>query len=592
MNRWVWFTFCATLGLVLLVCAFVVPAPLRAVDGSVLEKAGRNTPALVAQGLALVRENKLGTAQVLARAAQAERVPGRESLNRAVADLAAQHPGWAVWGGPEPELEKVLGSGAGEAPGKDAAAETPSASPRVGGVRPAVEPFMTFIIRAANRQKALEFLAASPQPAVQELLRCRGLTNTAIFPPAESAAGQAFEATLAIGGLLLEQGRLTAGLSNQVFTFAWEANHAGNPQRLEQVLLAWLRLGQRFNWGQLGAFVSRIEDAETLRLQGILASQVGGELPVVFAAVQLTGQPAAIARYLMNFSQTGLRDLGAGLRFGAGGLNELLQRNQRLEAAGLAQRLAGTAPWGAVRSLAAGFCWRAPWFGLTVKWILYLAAGFFLAAALHFTRRAVSALEKPLQVRGFHVAREILFALGFLLVVLLLSEPFLAQESQRVEFTIRLRPPTVGGVVPAGPSNGKSSIMNQMSLSTLLPLLLFFVLQGLIYTACLVKLAEIRRQRVPARMKLKLLENEDHLFDAGLYLGFVGTIISLIMVSLGVIKFSLMAAYSSTSFGIIFVSIFKIFHLRPVRRRMLLEAEASAPERIGMVSAPVFTSPT
>jgi hypothetical protein len=45
-------------------------------------------------------------------------------------------------------------------------------------------------------------------------------------------------------------------------------------------------------------------------------------------------------------------------------------------------------------------------------------------------------------------------------------------------------------------------------------------------------------------------------------------------VSLGVIKPSLMAAYSSTSFGIIFVSIFKIFHLRPLRRRLLLETEA------------------
>ena len=32
-------------------------------------------------------------------------------------------------------------------------------------------------------------------------------------------------------------------------------------------------------------------------------------------------------------------------------------------------------------------------------------------------------MERPLQVRGFHIAREILFALGFLVVVLLLSEP-------------------------------------------------------------------------------------------------------------------------------------------------------------------------
>jgi hypothetical protein len=133
----------------------------------------------------------------------------------------------------------------------------------------------------------------------------------------------------------------------------------------------------------------------------------------------------------------------------------------------------------------------------------------------------------------------------------------------------------VGGAVASGKTGIKASFMEPKSLLTLL---LFFVLQALIYTACLVKLAEIRRQRVPARMKLKLLENEDHLFDAGLYVGFAGTIISLIMVSMGVIKPSLMAAYSSTSFGIIFVSIFKIFNLRPERRRLLLAAETESPQ--------------
>jgi hypothetical protein len=156
-----------------------------------------------------------------------------------------------------------------------------------------------------------------------------------------------------------------------------------------------------------------------------------------------------------------------------------------------------------------------------------------------------------------------------------LSEPFLSQESQKVDVPFRLRLSTVASVVHAGTSGVKPSIMNQVSILTLL---LFFVLQGLLYIACIVKLAEIRRQQVPPRVKLKLLENEDHLFDAGLYLGFVGTIISLILVSLNIITFSLMAAYSSTSFGIVFVSFFKIFHLRPLRRRLLLEAEAQAPE--------------
>jgi hypothetical protein len=147
----------------------------------------------------------------------------------------------------------------------------------------------------------------------------------------------------------------------------------------------------------------------------------------------------------------------------------------------------------------------------------------------------------------------------------------------------------VGKLVPAGAASTKSLFMNQLSLLTLL---LFFVLQGLIYTACIFKLAEIRRQRVPARMKLKLLENEDHLFDAGLYLGFVGTIISLILVSLNIIQFSLMAAYSSTSFGIIFVSFFKIFHLRPARRKLLLEAEAASEESVGVASRPSFATPS
>ncbi len=131
-----------------------------------------------------------------------------------------------------------------------------------------------------------------------------------------------------------------------------------------------------------------------------------------------------------------------------------------------------------------------------------------------------------------------------------------------------------------------------MNPTSLLTLVLFFVLQGLLYIACLVKLAEIRRQNVLPRIKLRLLENEEHLFDAGLYLGFCGTIISLILVSLGVIAPSLMAAYGSTSFGIIFVSIFKIFNLRPLKRKLLLESEGAGQTDRYAASASARTMPT
>ena len=183
-------------------------------------------------------------------------------------------------------------------------------------------------------------------------------------------------------------------------------------------------------------------------------------------------------------------------------------------------------------------------------------------------------------------SREILFGLGFLLVILLLTEPFLSHESQKVEFPLRLRLPLTGAAVTKTVDGQKHLFMNQKSLLTLL---LFFVLQGLLYIACLVKLAEIRRQKIPPRIKLRLLENEEHLFDAGLYLGFAGTIISLILVSLKIMEASLMAAYGSTSFGIIFVSIFKIFHLRPTRRRLLLESESSSDT--SMLVRPVHSAP-
>ena len=114
--------------------------------------------------------------------------------------------------------------------------------------------------------------------------------------------------------------------------------------------------------------------------------------------------------------------------------------------------------------------------------------------------------------------------------------------------------------------------MNKLSL---LSLIVFFVIQALIYVWCLTKLAEIRRQPLVARMKLKLIENEDLLFDAGLYVGFVGSVLSLILMSIGIGKISMMA-YASTAFGIIFVSVLKIFHVRPLRRQLIMDMESQA----------------
>jgi len=434
------------------------------------------------------------------------------------------------------------------------------------------EPLTEWVVRLGNREKVLELLKASPKSLIQELLQTRALTNMVIFPPSESSSGQVYDAAIAVCGLLLAENELSSSLTKALSTAASNANQGGNPQPLEELLFDFMSLGQRLNWTQLADFTSQIEDPQTLRLFGERIRKAEEHIPLLFSVVALSKKPAAVAGYLTEYSRTGLDDLGTSLRYGEGGLNELLHRKERLYTPSFRESLAQKTPLGTVSAFALDYAWRAPWVALVIKWLLYLLGGFLFAIAFHFSLPPVTALEEPLQVRGFHVAREMLFALGFLLVVLLLSEPFLAQESQKAEFAFRLRLPVVGNAAASGIANVKSSFMDPKSLLTLL---LFFVLQALIYSACLVKLAEIRRQRVGPRIKLKLLENEDHLFDAGLYLGFAGTIVSLILVSLGVIKPSLMAAYSSTSFGIIFVSIFKIFHLRPERRKLLLQSEAA-----------------
>ena len=464
-----------------------------------------------------------------------------------------QHPDWLAWGN-DSTLKRLFGN------------DSPSS-----------EPFAGFIVRTQNREAALDLLRASTSPTVQELLRCRALTGTTLFAPSQSASGQAFDVAVTTGGLLVEEGRLTTDLGDNIFKLAAAANRGGNSQPLEQVLMDLMSLGRRFSWDQLVAFTGRIEDTGTLHVLADQVRDAGAQLPVLFSAVALSGKPAAVAKYLAHFPRTALTDLGYSLRFGTGAVNELLACDQLLYRTGFH------------RHLEVDCSLRLPWLAFMLKWLGYLAGGFLLAAAMHFARPAVSSLEQPLQVRGFHVVRESLFALGFLLVVLLLSEPFLAQDTRKDEVSFRLHVPTTGPAVLAGFARNHPNIMNNMILLTLL---LFFVLQSLIYIACLVKLAEIRRQNVPPRMKLKLLENEDHLFDAGLYLGFVGTIVSLILVSMGVIKFSLMAAYSSTSFGIIFVCVFKIFNLRPARRRLILEAEAGVVEPAAPVATPTLVTPS
>lgn len=541
---------CLLASLALLGSGLLVPAHLRATDAGVVQQAGKDGDSLLQRGRMLVNAGNLGAAEMFVAAAHGAQVAGWDRLGGEVTNAARQNPAAAFWG-------------------------TDARTAAIFPSQPLPDTFAAFIIQPDNRAGALAALNNAASPAIQALLQTRALTGTVLFSPSSSASGQAFDAAVAECGLLLSGGHLTPAFSDTVFTLASQASHGGSSEPLELVLMDFTSLGERFNWDQLTAFTAAIPDAVTLHQ---LAGQVraagdepgGKDLALLFAAVQLSGKPAAVAAYTAKYGPSG--DLATALRYGEGGVRELVANGRRLYHPAFLQTLTEYNPFGGFYDFAAAGALKDPAFALVLKWLAYLGAGFLLGLAVHCALPAPPPLELPLQVRGFYLLRSFLFSLGFLLVVLLLSEPFLAQEQTGGNFFLRPRLPMADGVVAAGIAGLKQTVMNP---TILLTLLLFFVLQALLYLACLVKLGEIRRQITPPRMKLKLLENEDHLFDAGLYLGFVGTIVSLIIASLGLVKFSLMAAYSSTSFGIIFVCIFKIFHLRPARRKLLLEAEAA-----------------
>jgi hypothetical protein len=553
-NRWLWVGLCVAFAGLMLLCGWLVPLHLRAVDASVLQRAGEGSLSLVDLGMALERANNTDSARMILQAAQ----------NNGIR-----------WTG---ELASTL----------EAHAERPRLFP--GGPLATGTNITALVLRLENRDSVLAGLRNSGSPAVRELLRTRELTNTVIFPPSSSASGQAYDAAVSVCGLLLANNRLAPGLCDALVERAVSARARGNAQPLEEMLMDFMSLGQRLSWEQLSVFVNGINSPDTLSQLAFNARNGGAQMPTLFAAVLLSQKPDGVAAYLKRFSQTGLADLGTGLRYGRGGMGELLARQQRPFVSSLRARWAASPLVARFCRAATDYALRTPWFALMVKWFFYLSGGFLLAAAAHFARPPVAEIEEPLRVRGFHLARELLFALGFLLVVLLLSEPFLAQESQKLAMNFGLRLPVAGAAASSTKTLGELNLMNPKSMITLL---LFFVLQGLLYCASVVKLAEIRRQKVPARVQLKLLENEEHLFDAGLYLGFAGTIVCLILVSLGIIQQSLMAAYSSTSFGVIFVSVFKIFNLRPVRRQVLMQAEAqgASPEPSAPATRPLAATP-
>ena len=542
-----WIVTCWIVGALLLGCALLVPAHFRAVDAAVLERAGRGQPGAVAptiieDGLTYLSVEKLGPAWMLLRAAQSESVPRSEVLGAAVAKFSRDNPSLVALGGATPLLDKVdLGQGNAADP------------------LPAID----VLTRRVAREKALGFLQTSRRPGVQQILQNRILTNTVHFPAAATSGGQALEAAILSAALLNQGDYLTPSFRDAFEWLSMRANKGDNSASLELVYLDLLSLGRRLDWVSLTELMKQVEDLAALRdlAEAIRANE--DSAAHICSAALLSGRAGGVAKYLARFPETGLNDLNFALRSGRGAVELLVQQQQRVYYAGVRNQVTGYNPFGAVFHGFVPAATASRVAALLLKYALLLLAAFCIA-------RGIGTITSALGLQfGIRLASDGVFALALAFVVAVAIEPFIGLPSQAAQFPLRFQIPNLAAAAGLKIEPLTTSLMNKLSLVSLI---VFFVIQALIYVWCLTKLAEIRRQPLAARMKLKLIENEDLLFDAGLYVGFVGSVLSLILMSIGVGKISMMA-YASTSFGIIFVSVLTIFHVRPLRRQLIMESE-------------------
>ncbi len=527
------------LGLGLLVAAWLLPVNLKSLNPALLREAGRDTPSVSGFGRELLDLDKPGPAALVLETARKVNDPGAGTLASVYEDFAKRHREMMPWGGWDIALEPLLG---------DRNAATPAES----------QPVLSFMATTQARDNLRRYLAVSRLPGVQTLLKTAELGSTQRFVPANRPGGQPLDAVILLTAYLWQTEHLSSGLQREVRVLAETAVRSGQMGDLEDFYLDILTLGRRLNWVQLSELLRTTGTLGTVGQFAHLARIAPEHLPVIYTAALMTKSADQVAHYLIAFGQPGAEHLELALSHGRGAVEQLVQRQAPVTHAS-----------GPEFNLGAGFTLRHPELALFAKYAAFLGGVFLLLrsidAKMFFS--VESRLRGAFPRMGSGVIAAILTFIFFVF-----SEPFLLKAAPLSDYRIKLTIPVIGAL--ATPAASASPTSTTMDTSTIASVLVFALIQIGMYIICLTKISEVARQAVPAAIKLKLMENEENLFDGGLYIGIAGTATALVLQVLGVIDANLLAAYSSNLFGIVCVALVKIRHVRPYKRQLILEVQA------------------
>jgi hypothetical protein len=539
-------TFFAVLSGVLLLLGTLVPANWKSVHPALLERAGQGTPTAASLGLAAVTAQRPGVANLALSAAMTVKDEQVAKLTAELASLEAQR-GWTTWGGRDPFIESVF---------KDKSV-----------ARPASEVILPFLLTETNRAMLRGYLATSRSPGVQAILQTRELSSTTQFVPVSRPGGQPFEATILLTALLYQGERFSALLAQDIRVVAEQANETRLAGEWENLCMDVLTLARRMDWMQLSELLRQVPNAKALNDFAQLAKAAPDNIAVLYTASLLTRAPDKVAGYLLRFGKTGADDLMRALGHGEGAVRLLVERSLPL------------GPARAVPGFLAGWTLAAPRTMLTAKVICFLLAGFGFFLVWRELSPVQPGSRSTVGARMIHGQRAVV-ALALGLMLLAAGEPFLLKPLGSPEFRLRLKLPVLmNSPVPTDKTETATKTKPRMDLSTILSIVLFAGLQVAVYAICIMKIREIEMSTASPQLKMRLMENEENLFDSGLYVGIAGTATALVLQVVQVIEANLLAAYASNLFGIVTVAFVKIHHVRACKRRLIMESQAEANER-------------
>lgn len=527
------------LGVGLLALAWLLPVNVKSLNPALLREAGRDTPSVSGFGRELLELDKPGPAALVLETAKKVGDPGAAALEAIYGDFSKRHREMMPWGGWDIALEPLLGN-------RNAASSTDS------------QPVLSFMATQQARENLRRYLGVSRLPGVQTVLKTAELGSTERFVPANRPGGQPLDAVILLTAYLWQTEHLSSGLQREVRALAETAVRTGQMGALEDFYLDILTLGRRLNWVQLSELLRTTGSLGTVAQFAHLTRVAPQHLPVIYTAALITKSADRVAHYLIAFGQPGAEHLQLALSHGQGAVEQLVQRQAPV-----------TRSSGPEFEFGAGFTLRYPELALLTKYAAFLGGIFLLLRSvdLRLFKSVEATLRGAFPKMGSGIIAAILTFIFFVF-----SEPSLLKAAPASEYQVRLTIPVIGTL--AAPAATASTTPTTMDISTITSVLAFAALQVGMYVICLLKISEIARAGVPAATKLRLMENEENLFDGGLYIGIAGTAAALVLQVIGWIDANLLAAYSSNLFGIVCVALVKIRHVRPYKRQLIIEVQA------------------